>query len=43
MFIQMLEGLQEKDADVLMAIKNKNLNKLYKGLTHKWLKKLWLE
>jgi len=33
MFIQMLEGLQEKDADVLMAVKNKNLNNLYKGLT----------
>ena len=33
MFIQMLEGLQEKDADVLMSIKNKNLNNLYKGLT----------
>ena len=33
MFIQMLEGLQEKDADVLMSVKNKNLNNLYKGLT----------
>ena len=33
MFIQMLEGLQRKDADVLMSIKNKNLNNLYKGLT----------
>ena len=33
MFIQMLEGLQEKDAEVLMAIKNKNLNNVYKGLT----------
>ena len=31
MFIQMLEGLQEKDVDVLMSIKNKNLNTIYKG------------
>ena len=33
MFIQMLEGLHEQDAEVLMAIKNKNLNNAYKGLT----------
>jgi len=33
MFIQMLEGLQEDDAEVLMSIKNKNLNNTYKGLT----------
>jgi len=33
MFIQMLEGLHEQDAEVLMAIKNKNLNNTYKGLT----------
>ena len=33
MFIQMLEGLQQKDAEVLIAIKNKNLNNVYKGLT----------
>ena len=33
MFIQMLEGLQEQDAEVLMAIKNKSLNNAYKGLT----------
>ena len=33
MFIQMLEGLQEDDAEVLMSIKNKNLNQTYKGLT----------
>ena len=33
MFIQMLEGLHEQDAEVLMAIKNKNLNNVYKGLT----------
>ena len=38
MFIQMLEGLQEKDADVLMAVKNKNLNNLYKGLTAQMVK-----
>ena len=33
MFIQILEGLQEDDAEVLMSIKNKNLNQTYKGLT----------
>ena len=38
MFIQMLEGLQEKDADVLMAVKNKNLNNIYKGLTAQMVK-----
>ena len=38
MFIQMLEGLQEKDADVLMSIKNKNLNNTYKGLTAQMVK-----
>src|SRR5210317_638865 len=38
MFVQMLEGLQEKDAEVLMAIKNKKLNTLYKGLTAQMVK-----
>ena len=38
MFLQMLEGLQEKDADVLLAIKNKKLNLLYKGLTGSMVK-----
>jgi len=38
MFIQMLEGLHEKDAEVLMAIKNKNLNNIYKGLTAQMVK-----
>ena len=38
MFIQMLEGLQEKDAEVLMAVKNKNLNNVYKGLTSNLVK-----
>ena len=33
MFIQMLEGLHGDDAEVLMAIKNKTLNNVYKGLT----------
>ena len=33
MFIQMLEGLHADDAEVLIAIKNKNLNNTYKGLT----------
>lgn len=38
MFIQMLEGLQEKDAEVLIAIKNKNLNTTFKGLTAQMVK-----
>ncbi len=38
MFIQMLEGLHADDAEVLMAIKNKNLNNVYKGLTAQMVK-----
>jgi hypothetical protein len=38
MFIQMLEGLQEKDADVLLLIKEKKLNQAYKGLTASMVK-----
>jgi hypothetical protein len=38
MFIQVLEGLQQKDAEVLIAIKNKNLNNIYKGLTAQMVK-----
>lgn len=38
MFIQILEGLQQKDAEVLIAIKNKNLNNVYKGLTAQMVK-----
>lgn len=38
MFVQMLEGLQQKDAEVLIAIKNKNLNNVYKGLTASMVK-----
>ena len=38
MFVQMLEGLQQKDAEVLIAIKNKNLNNVYKGLTAQMVK-----
>ena len=38
MFIQMLEGLQQKDAEILIAIKNKNLNNVYKGLTAQMVK-----
>ena len=33
MFIQLLEGLQEDDADLMIAVKEKTLNKRYKGLT----------
>ena len=38
MFVQMLEGLQQKDAEVLIAIENKNLNNVYKGLTASMVK-----
>ena len=33
LFIQMLEGLQENDADVLVAAKDKSLHRKYKGLS----------
>ena len=33
MFIQMLEGLQADEAKLLIAVKEKELNKVYKGLT----------
>ena len=33
MFIQMLEGLHKDDAKLLIAVKEKELNKMYKGLT----------
>jgi len=38
MFVQLLEGLQQKDAEVLLAIKNKKLNNVYKGLTAQMVK-----
>ena len=33
MFIQMLEGLHKDDAKLLVSVKEKELNKVYKGLT----------
>ena len=33
MFIQMLEGLHKDEAKVLLSMKDKSLNKVYKGLT----------
>ena len=33
MFIQLPEGLQEDDADLMIGVKEKSLNKRYKGLT----------
>ena len=38
MFIQMLEGLHASEAKVLLDIKNKSLNKTYKGLTSDMVK-----
>ena len=38
LFIQMLEGLHASEAKVLLDIKNKSLNKTYKGLTSDMVK-----
>jgi hypothetical protein len=38
LFIQILEGLHHKDADVLIDVKNGTLNKTYKGLTSDMVK-----
>ena len=38
MFIQMLEGLHQEEAKVLLGMKNKSLNKVYKGLTESVVK-----
>jgi hypothetical protein len=33
MFVQLLEGLHQTDAEVLVAAKNKELHRKYKGLS----------
>ena len=38
MFIQMLEGLHQDEANLLLGMKNKSLNKMYKGLTESVVK-----
>ena len=38
MFIQILEGLHQDEAKVLLGMKNKSLNKMYKGLTESVVK-----
>tara|TARA_B110000858_G_scaffold198297_1_gene263816 strand:- start:3263 stop:3805 length:543 start_codon:yes stop_codon:yes gene_type:complete len=38
MFIQVLEGLHKSDAEVLLNMKDKKLNKKYKGLTESVVK-----
>ena len=38
LFIQMLEGVHESEAKVLIDVKNKSLNKTYKGLTSDMVK-----
>lgn len=38
LFIQLLEGLHKDDAKVLLNIKNKSLNKAFKGLTESVVK-----
>ena len=38
LFIQMLEGLHKTEAEVLINVKDKKLNKVYKGLTAEMVK-----
>ena len=38
LFIQMLEGLHQTEAEVLINVKDKKLNKAYKGLTAEMVK-----
>ena len=38
MFIQMLEGLHQEEAQLLLGMKSKTLNKMYKGLTESVVK-----
>jgi DNA topoisomerase VI subunit B len=38
MFIQMLEGLQQEEAKVLLSAKDKNLHQMYKGLSKQVVK-----
>ena len=38
MFIQMLEGLHQDEAKLLLGMKSKTLNKMYKGLTESVVK-----
>ena len=39
MFIQILEGLHKDEAKVLLGMKSKSLNKMYKGLLNQLLKR----
>jgi len=38
LFIQLLEGLHKTEAEVLINVKDKKLNKAYKGLTAEMVK-----
>ena len=38
MFIQMLEGLHKTEAEALIDVKDKRLNRTYKGLTAEMVK-----
>ena len=38
MFIQILEGLHKSEAEVLLNMKDKKLNKVYKGLSESVVK-----
>lgn len=41
MFIQMLEGLHQEEAELLIGVKEKSLNKKYKGLTAALIKEAY--
>ena len=44
LFIQILEGLHKSEADLLINVKEKKLNNVYKGLTANLVKEaFWLE
>ena len=38
-FVQLLESVNEKDAEILVAMKDKKLNKLYSSLTEAFVKR----
>ena len=41
MFLQILEGVHPKDAEVLIAMKDKEFNDRYKGLTKALVQEVW--
>jgi hypothetical protein len=41
MFLQILEGIHPKDADLLIAMKDKELAGRYKGVTKALVQEVW--